>query len=1005
MRGGRTLGASIAVVVAAVAPAASAQVQPPGTNDPGGFRNVLPGGQGETVNAVELGQFLATEQRPASFTTQLGMYNDLIYAAPELRAADLDRYFKSAGFGLPEDAIGSTVTPREGVTIIRDRTHFVPKVYGRTREDTMFGAGYASAQDRIFLMDVLRHTGRAQLAKLIGPGSGDSTIEMDAAQLKVADYSEAELQRMIDEGVVRADEIRVGEGQQLKQDLEAYVAGINKYIAEARTDPRKMPGEYAALGRTLEDWKQTDTVAIASLIGGIFGRGGGEEARAGEALRQAQDALGEAPGRQAFQDFRRREDPEAPVTTHKRFDFDNPGPVDDDAVAVPDAGSVQSRDPVQPENRLPPFLPPLPLSSSGASTGWLQRLQQRGMVFPDQNSNALLVGASHSASGRPLAVMGPQVGYYSPEILMEMELHGPGGLDTRGATFPGISLFVLLGRGRDFSWSATTATTDVVDEFAEELCDPDGGGPKTLDDGYRYKGNCVEFYTRQHTYTILPVPANAPNVGLPRTITHEIKRSVHGPIQGTATVGGKKVAIAEARSTYFHELDSAIAFKRLNNKEVRDPASFQEAMNNVNFAFNWFYVGQRDIAFLQSGWYPRRADGTDPDLMAWGTGPFDWKGFNGDPDFSDEPQDDDFASDRMTFDELPKDANPDQGYIVNWNNKQAPGWRSADDNWVFSSVHRSQRLEDRMRDALANGGKLDLVELTQIMELGATTDLRGWRVYPLLRRMIGNAGNAELEDALDRLDSWRENGAHRRDRDAPRDGFYDEGPAIALMDEWWPRLLRGIFEPTLTTPVLDSFRGMAGFDQPPGGGGSAYFTGWWGYVDKDLRTILSDPVSQPLSRRYCGGGSASSCRQVLLDTLADAVAQEKTDQGTSDIGQFRKQREEIEFTTAGGIDTPSIHWQDRPTFQQVVEVGSARTAAPPGAPARGSQGGGDEPDDDGGPEDPTGDDPGTDRQVRPAVGGNRADRGSLPFTGLVAAAIVLLGLLLGLGGGVLRRRT
>src|SRR5439155_8465774 len=59
-------------------------------------------------------------------------------------------------------------------------------------------------------------------------------------------------------------------------------------------------------------------------------------------------------------------------------------------------------------------------------------------------SNALVVGASRSATGHPLAVFGPQVGYFSPQILMEMEVHAPGvpgdptapAIDARGAAFP-----------------------------------------------------------------------------------------------------------------------------------------------------------------------------------------------------------------------------------------------------------------------------------------------------------------------------------------------------------------------------------------------------------------------------------------------------------------------------------------------------------------------------------------------------------------------------------------
>jgi penicillin amidase len=109
-------------------------------------------------------------------------------------------------------------------------------------------------------------------------------------------------------------------------------------------------------------------------------------------------------------------------------------------------------------------------------------------------SNALLVGAKRSANKRPVFVMGPQVGYLYPEFLMEMDLHG-GGIDARGVAFPGVSLYVLLGRGKDFSFSATSASGDVVDQFLEELCNPDGSVPTAESTSYMYKGKCTAMGT------------------------------------------------------------------------------------------------------------------------------------------------------------------------------------------------------------------------------------------------------------------------------------------------------------------------------------------------------------------------------------------------------------------------------------------------------------------------------------------------------------------------------
>src|SRR5919106_1260964 len=99
----RFVGAALALLL--LPAAASAQVQPPGTNDFGGFHNVLPGGQGETVNATELAANQASGEPPRSFVDQLGMYRDLVYGAAGLTASNLGSYFKPAGFGAPSSDV------------------------------------------------------------------------------------------------------------------------------------------------------------------------------------------------------------------------------------------------------------------------------------------------------------------------------------------------------------------------------------------------------------------------------------------------------------------------------------------------------------------------------------------------------------------------------------------------------------------------------------------------------------------------------------------------------------------------------------------------------------------------------------------------------------------------------------------------------------------------------------------------------------------------------------
>ena len=475
---------------------------------------------------------------------------------------------------------------------------------------------------------------------------------MDVEQLKAADYTEAELQRMIDTSAADAGT----EGAAVKQDLDSYVAGINKYIAEARSSPTMLPAEYAAIGRCRATGGPTDTAAVASLIGGIFGRGGGAETKVAAALQAARKRFGPKRGSRVFADFRALNDPEAPVDERQPLPLPRPGARGQGhrGVGIPDAGSVHELRPGdgQLRRRGRREARPRPVGCAACA--------RSGLGLDGPASNATLVRGADSTSGRPLGVTGPQVAYYSPEILLELDLHG-GGYDTRGAAFPGISLYVLIGRGKDYSWSATTATTDNVDEFVEQLCEPGGAPPRATRPTTATRAAACDdrpAASAAHARDRRPPTRSA----VARDIGLKLLRTVHGPVTKTATLRGKPVAIASARSTYLHELDSALAFKRLSRNEVTGARSFQRTMARINFLFNWFYSDERDIAYLQSGWFPLRARGTDPSLPTLGTGRYDWRNFNADT----------YQSARASFRQLPKDLNPRRGYIVSWNNKQAP---------------------------------------------------------------------------------------------------------------------------------------------------------------------------------------------------------------------------------------------------------------------------------------------------------------------------------------------
>ena len=493
------------------AAAASAAPPTPGAykqNDFGGFRNILPPAQGANANSNQIAAFEATGNYPPHTSDQqLSMYSNLLYATPGLQASQIHNFYKDASFGVMPAQVARTYSPRGDVTIERDQFG-VPHIYGATRKGTMFGAGYAAGEDRLFMIDALRHAARAQLSSF----AGGANAAMDESVWADTPYNEADLQRQYD----RADELYGQQGVQIQTDVNNYVAGVNKFISEACANPMKLPGEYNLIAPSQSiclpghQWKVADVIAIASLVAGIFGKGGGGELGAAQSLETAQQRFGASTGRKVWGDFQSFNDPEAPTTVQgTRFPYGQP-PAQASGVAMPDPGTVQAAHVVQSESG---SAPASSASSSKHTPALLKPFQQR-----HDASNALLVSARESASGRPVAVIGPQVGYWSPEILMEEDIHAPATaqgppIDARGAAFPGANLYVQLGRGRDYSWSATSAGQDIIDTYAVKLCNPNGGQATINSDHYLFRGQCLPFDVLTRTNSWVPTAADQTPAG------------------------------------------------------------------------------------------------------------------------------------------------------------------------------------------------------------------------------------------------------------------------------------------------------------------------------------------------------------------------------------------------------------------------------------------------------------------------------------------------------------
>lgn len=379
--------------------------------DPGGFLNILPPGQEGVVNGPDQIQSQMTGELPEHVADQLPMYDGILDATPGITANQLTDFYKDASFGVPPDDIGRVYSPTDDVVVIRDASFDVPHIFGETREATMFATGYTTAEDRLFLMDILRHLGRGRLSEFLG--ASEANQKMDRDQLAVAPYREEDLTAQM----VPQDSFGAA-AKQIRADGEAYLAGLNAYVAEARLDPRKRPAEYEALQQLPTDFVLEDFVAIASLVGGIFGGGGGRELKNFCGTQGIAETLGDEAAQAVFDDLKFNADAEAPTTVARRFEFpDDLGAVDRDAVpqidcdtlAPIDGGTPSLDDVIEAISGVVPG----PLGRTGVADGPFGPIPLR---LSNGASNAVLVAGDRTATGKPLAVFGPQTAYFSPQL-------------------------------------------------------------------------------------------------------------------------------------------------------------------------------------------------------------------------------------------------------------------------------------------------------------------------------------------------------------------------------------------------------------------------------------------------------------------------------------------------------------------------------------------------------------------------------------------------------------
>jgi penicillin G amidase len=694
---------ALALLAPLAAPAGAVATPPPTEHE---AVTLLPPGQSGFVSLAGQARGQLTGD-PADYGAHLD----------DQRALYWDRTgYKPGGF----HADGEAVEPKPGVRIHRD-AFGVPAIYADTGRDVWFGVGYAIGQDRLFLMDAVRRMGRGTFAELTGPSGVPGDIEA-----RTLTYADEEYLGFL-----------AAMSPEARDAVEGYVDGVNAWRDEVLANPAELlPAEYALLQTLPEPWDAIDIMAGGVLITRTVASEGGGELGNVALLRMLEERFGRDAGRDVFHDFVWAED-EAAVTTvppeEGRFTGNAPVPpaerravfdaLADWALTVPEELAEGPGTGAAPAPEVPGIAADLDPAAAASVTGAVAALEELRAGLSG-GSLAVAVSGERTATGAPMLISGPQLGYSYPSLLVELEIHG-GGYDARGSSVPGLPT-VGIGYGPRTAWALTTGYSKTIDSFIETTRPaPDGDGPpQHLHDGEWKDQDCRTEVVRYRAGA-QGVPAGP--VLLSTDV--EVCRTVHGPVVAATEDGTAARAVSYAMfGRELENLEGILAWNRADTFE-----EFSAGVAQLSWNENVVYAdADGRIAYWHPGRFPRRSPRSDERLPVPGDGSHDHVGI-------------------VPFAEMPHSVDPAQGYLANWNNKPARGWLDGEGTSSTSRPGGANERVTALNEQLEVAEDLTFADLQAIEQRAGIVDIRARSYLPLLLDLVDDPALGDRERAALRL--------------------------------------------------------------------------------------------------------------------------------------------------------------------------------------------------------------------------------------------------------------
>lgn len=788
--------------------------------------------------------------------------------------------WKDGNFKAPP---GTPEEPKAGVRIYRD-DFGVPIVYADTVFDVWYGAGYAIAQDRLFLMDAVRRMARGTFAELTGCESVPGDI-----QQRVLTYSEAEYNTIYD-----------SLPQLAKDALNGYIEGANNWVAEANSDPNKLPAEYGLLTTTPAPLDRIDVLASGVFITRFVASDGGNEFENVQALKDLTTMHGAAAGKQIFQDLFWLDDRKAAVTVPDATFSNNPTPpaqrdsvfntMADYALTLPDELATG---PGTGDSPVPNCL--TAVASNTASPKSLKKPLKKSFDSPQQKAIAALEnfrrnlsGGSYSitisgdktASGKPMLLSAPQLGYSYPSLLHELEVHGAG-FDVRGSSVPALPV-IGIGYTPHHAWALTTGYSKTIDSFIETTRVPaSGDDPEYFHDGQWKPTDCRDEVINYRQATSQGVPVGPASF----SVTERVCRTIHGPI--VAMTADNTQARSVKYAMFLKEIDTIKAVQGWNT--VTNFADFDAAMAQATWNENLMYADDDgNIAYYHPGLHIRRHPDTDQRFPSPGEGDHDPDGL-------------------LTFAETPKSINPAQGFLANWNNKPAYDWGdSVGGNAVSLPAGHSQRVTNWF-ELLPPENDLTLERLIELDREAGIVDPRAREFLPYLLELRAQGGQAARESqALDILAAW-DTLHHRRDLPLERDITPTDTAGATIFDRFVKRLRVDLFQSLLPAYLFERMEAVGShkFDQSP-------------LDNLALKVLDADTSSIALLQDYTSGKDRL---ELVEDALKGALDELQAEFSSADPATYQREHPRAEICSlTGGVIGPCVDmpYQDRGSWNHIV---------------------------------------------------------------------------------------